>query len=99
MYKIVTILIIVTIIGSYILPASLIEKIPQGPNVQRFTKGAVSWSLTTLNGVSNGWFTDTFESLKKKGQNELDEAKEDIKDSVKDTIGDKIDEGIEGILP
>jgi len=103
MCKIVIILLIVLIGGSYLLPASLVEELPQGPTVQRLTKSGVSWSLTTLNDVTDGWFTRTFDNLKQKGQEEAQEVAEDLKDSaknkIKDVVDEKIDEGIDSILP
>ena len=99
MYKIVITLLILIVAASYVLPADLVKQIPQGSNMQRFTKQAVSWSFTTINDATNGWFTNTFNNLRQRGKEEIEEAKEDIKDSVKDIVDKKIDEGIEAILP
>ena len=99
MYKIVITILIVIIGGSYILPASLVEQIPYGSDVQRYTKSSVSWSITTVDDITDNWLTDTFESIKQRGQEEAGKVKDDLKEGVKDAVKDQIDSSIDGVLP
>lgn len=99
MYKIVITILIIIIGGSYILPASLVEQVPYGTDTQRYTKSAVSWSIATIDDITDGWLTNTFEGLKQKGQEELGNVKDDLKEGVKDAVKDQIDDSIDGVLP
>jgi len=99
MYKIVITILIILVGGSYILPASLVGQIPYGADTQRYTKSAVSWSITTIDDVTDGWLTNTFEGLKQRGQEEAENVKDDLKEGVKDAVKDQIDSTIDEVLP
>ena len=85
MFKFIFYLVVIVIVGSYLLPANILIKIPYGTDTQRFTKQAVGWVISTADDLTGGVITNNIGGA-------LDDVKEGAKDKLKEVVEDKIDE-------
>jgi len=85
MSRIFVIVLIVILVGSYMVPASLIVQVPYGTEIQRVTKQAVAWSITKVNELFGEKLSEVFQDIK-------NQAKDSIKDAAKEQIDKRVDE-------